>query len=170
MMTMDKNELKQKWDEFYAIMESSKNPKNMILFGEVMKMMMERSINYDQMFAEKMLEKLCAIKWKNYVTAEEADMVVMKMDPQPGWSREQWMKIVERFSLPLEEEPYYNKWALYLTMCMKVSDSKVSISRLMGKMPTELTQDELATGAHMLAMDVLKDKDGVFDLRRYFGL
>ena len=167
---MDKNELKQKWDEFYAIMESSKNPKNMILFGEVMKMMMERSINYDQMFAEKMLEKLCAIKWKNYVTAEEADMVVMKMDPQPGWSREQWMKIVERFSLPLEEEPYYNKWALYLTMCMKVSDSKVSISRLMGKMPTELTQDELATGAHMLAMDVLKDKDGVFDLRRYFGL
>lgn len=167
---MDKNEMKQKWDELYAIMESSKNPKVMILFGEVMKVMMERSINYDQTFAEKMLEKLCAIKWKNYVTAEEADMVVMKMEPQPSWTREQWARQMERLGLPLEEAPYYNKWAAYLTMCMKVSDSKASIARLMGKMPTELTDDELATGTHLLAMDVLKDKDGVFDLRRYFGL
>lgn len=167
---MDKNEMRQKWEELYAIMESSKNPKNMILFGEVMKLMMERSINYDQMFAATMLEKLCAVKWKNYVTADEADAVVLKMDPQPGWSREQWMKLMERFSLPLEEAPYYNQWALYLTMCMKVSDSKATMARLMGKMPTELTADELATGAHLLAMDVLKDKDGVFDLRRYFSL
>ena len=167
---MDKNEMKEKWEELYGIMEGSRNPKVMMLFGEVMKVMMERSISYDQMFAEKMLEKLCAVKWKNYVTAEEADSVVLKMDPQPGWSREQWMKLMERFNLPLEEEPYYNKWALYLTMCMKVSDSKASMARLMGKLPTELTADELATGAHILAMDVLKDKDGVFDLRRYFGL
>ncbi len=167
---MDKNEMRQKWEELYAIMESSKNPKNMILFGEVMKLMMERSINYDQMFAATMLEKLCAVKWKNYVTADEADAVVLKMDPQPGWSREQWMKLMERFSLPLEETPYYNQWALYLTMCMKVSDSKATMARLMGKLPTELTADEVATGAHMLAMDVLKDKDGVFDLRRYFSL
>lgn len=167
---MDKNELKQTWDELYAIMENSKNPQIMILFGEVMKVMMERSISYDQVFAEKMLEKLCSIKWKNYVTAEEADAVVMKMDPQPGWTREAWTRQMERLGMPLEEAPYYNKWALYLTMCMKVSDSKVSIARMMGKMPTELTQDELATGAHLLAMDVLKDKDGVFDLRKYFGL
>ncbi len=167
---MDKNEMKQKWDELYAIMESSKNPKNMILFGEVMKIMMERSINYDQVFAEKMLEKLCAVKWKNYVTAEEADAVVMKMNPQPNMTREQWMRCMERLGLPIEEEPYYNRCALYLTMCMKISDSKASIARMMGKMPTELTEDELAAGAHMLAMDVLKDKDGVFDLRRYFSL
>lgn len=167
---MDKNEMKQKWGEFYAIMESSKNPKNMILFGEVMKIMMERSINYDQVFAEKMLEKLEAVKWKNYVTAEEADAVVMKMEPQPNMTREQWMRCMERLGLPIEEEPYYNRCALYLTMCMKISDSKASIARMMGKMPTELTEDELATSAHMLAMDVLKDKDGVFDLRRYFSL
>ena len=167
---MDKNEMKQKWDELYAIMESSKDPKVMILFGEVMKVMMERSINYDQMFAEKMLEKLCAIKWKNYVTADEADAVVAKMDPQPGWTREQWVKLMERLGLALEESPYYNKWAAYLTMCMKVSDSRTSIARMMGKLPTELTEEELATGAHLLAMDVLKDKDGVFDLRRYFWL
>lgn len=167
---MDKNEMKQKWDELYAIMESSNNPKLMKLFGEVMKLMMERSIHYDQMFAEKMLEKLCAVKWKNYVTAEEADSVVAKMDPQPGWTREQWTRLMERLGLPLEESPYYNQWAAYLTMCMKVSDSKVSIARLMGKLPTELTEEELATGAHLLAMDVLKDKDGVFDLRRYFNL
>lgn len=167
---MDKSEMKQKWDECYAIMESSKNPKIMILFGEVMKVMMERSINYDQMFAEKMLEKLCAVKWRNYVTADEADAVVLKMDPNPNMTREQWMRLMERLELPLEEAPYYNPWALYLTMCMKVSDSKVTIARLMGKMPQELTQEELATGAHLLAMDVLKDKDGVFDLRRYFKL
>ena len=98
---MDKNEMKQKWEELYAIMESSKNPKVMMLFGEVMKVMMERSINYDQVFAATMLEKLCAVKWKNYVTADEADAMVLKMDPQPGWSREQWMRLMERFSLPL---------------------------------------------------------------------
>ena len=167
---MDKSEMKQRWEELYGILESSKDPNVMILFGEIMKVMMERSINYDQMFAEKMLEKLCAIKWKNYVTGEEADAVVAKMDPQPGWTREQWVKLMERLGLPLEEAPYYNKWAAYLTMCMKVSDSRTSIARLMGKLPTELTEEELATGAHLLAMDVLKDKDGVFDLRRYFRL
>ena len=167
---MEKSEMKQKWDELYAIMESSKDPRNMILFGEVMKLMMERSTSYDQVFAETMIEKLCAVKWRNYVTADEADAVVLKMDPQPGWTREQWVRQMERLGLPLEEAPRYNKWAAYLTMCMKVSDSKASIARMMGKMPTELTDDELATGAHLLAMDALKDKDGVFDLRRYFRL
>ena len=93
---MDKNEMKLKWDELYGIMENSDNPRDMILFGEVMKTMMERSINYDQVFAEKMLDRLCAVKWRNYVTAEEADAVVLKMDPQPGWTREQWTRLMER--------------------------------------------------------------------------
>lgn len=163
-------DMKRKWDELYAIMESSGNPKYMKLFGEVMKTMMDRSISYDQAFAEKMLEKLCAVKWRNYVTAEEAEAVIQKMDPQPGWTRDQWMRQMERLGLPLEEVPYYNIFAMYLTMSMKVSDSKASIAKMMGKTPAELTNDELINGAHMLALDVLKDKDGQFDLRKYFDL
>ena len=167
---MEKNDMKRKWDEVYAIMETSNNPKYMKLFGEVMKTMMERSIAYDQAFAEKMLEKLCAVKWRNYVTAEEAEAVIQKMDPQPGWDREKWRSQMERLGMPLEEVPYYNSSAMYLTMSMKVSDSKTSIAKMMGKTPSDLSMDELTTGAHMLAVDVLKDRDGRFDLRKYFDL
>lgn len=167
---MDRNAMTQKWEELYGIMEGSKNPRNMIIFGEVMKVMMERSIGHDTAFAEKMLERLCAVKWRNYVTAEEADAVVQKMNPSPGWTMDQWVRQMERMGLSLEEEPYYNQWALYLAMCMKVSDSKATIARLMGKMPTEITPDELTTGAYLLAIDVLKDRDGVFDIRKYFGI
>lgn len=167
---MDKNEMKKKWEELYAIMESSNDPRHMILFGEVMKIMMEHLIGYEPVLAEKMLEKLCAVKWRNYVTADEADAVVLKMDPSPNITRDQWAREMERLGIPMEESPCYNRWALYLTMCMKISDSKTSIAKMMGKMPSDLTLDELATCAHMLAMDVLKDKDGRFDLRKYFDL
>ena len=167
---MDKAEMKQRWEELYDIMATSNNPKDMMLFGSVMKEMMERDINYDVVFAEQMLAKLCAVKWKNYVTQEEADKLVAKMQPQPGWNRDAWGRQMERMGLVTEEAPYYNRCALYLVMSMKASDCKGSIARLMGKMPPELTMDELTTGTYLLALDALKDADGRFEVRKYFGI
>lgn len=167
---MDKTEMKQLFEELHNIMATSNEPKNMMLFGSVMKEMMERSINYDFVFAEQMLAKLCGVKWKNFVTQDEADKLVAKMQPQVAWNRDTWSRQMERMGLATEEEPYYNRCALYLVMSMKASDCKSTIARLMGKMPTDLTMDELTTGTYLLAIDALKDPDGQFEVRKYFGI
>lgn len=167
---MEKDEMKRKWEELYAIMASSSNPKDMILFGEVMKEMMERFIAIEPNFAEKMLEKLCAVKWKNYLTLSEAEAIVAKMDPQPTITRDQWVRQLERLGMPMDEEPYYNKWALYATMMMKNSDDRTAISKLMNKPLENITMDEMTVATHLLAMSALKDKDGRFSVRRYFDL
>ena len=162
--------MKKKWDELYHIMESSGNPQHMILFGEVMKEMMERSINMEPSFAEKIIEKLCAVKWRNYLTLAEAEAIVSKMDPQPTISREMWARQIERMGMPMYEEPYYNRWALYATMMMKNSDDRTAIAKMMGKTLDEVTVDEMTNATHMLALDSLKDHDGKFNIRKYFDL
>lgn len=167
---MEKQELKQKWDELYDIMASSGNPRNMILFGSVMKEMMERSIAADPVFAEKMIEKLCAVKWKNYLTQAEAEAIVAKMDPVPTMNKDLWARQLERLGMPLYEEPHYNRWALYATMMMKNSDDRTTIAKLMGKTLDDVTPDEMTVATHLLAIDSLKDQDGKFDVRKYFDV
>lgn len=167
---MEKEEMKQRWEEYYAIMANSGNPKYMMLFGEVMKEMMEHLIAIEPNYAEKMLEKLCAVKWRNYLTLAEAEAVVSKMDPQPTMTRDMWARQIERMGMPMYEEPYYNRWALYATMMMKNSDDRTAIAQLMGKTLDDVTMDEMTVATHLLAMSVLKDKDFGFDIRHYYNL
>lgn len=162
--------MKQRWEEYYAIMANSGNPKYMMLFGEVMKEMMEHLIAIEPNYAEKMLEKLCAVKWRNYLTLAEAEAVVSKMDPQPTMTRDMWARQIERMGMPMYEEPYYNRWALYATMMMKNSDDRTAIAQLMGKTLDDVTMDEMTVATHLLAMSVLKDKDFGFDIRHYYNL
>lgn len=165
---MEKEEMKKKWEELYHIMESSGNPQYMMLFGEVMKELMERSINMEPNFAEKMLEKLCAVKWRNYLTQAEAEAIVAQMNPEPTMKREMWERQLERLGMAFQEEPYYNRWALYATMMMKNSDDRTAIAKMMGKTLDEVTVDEMTVATHLLAIDSLHDQDEKFNVRKYF--
>jgi hypothetical protein len=85
------------------------------------------------------------------------------MQPSAPWSREQWKQAMMMKQYPTEEEPYYNSCALWVTMNMIMSDS----SNTLKKYVDDNTLFELV---HALAIDSLKDKDGVFNIRKYFGL
>ena len=144
-------------------MAMSKNPDNMKAFGHVMSEMMEWMIANKSDAAQEWIDKLQAIKWKNYLTTKEAESIVSDMVPKAPWSREQWKNAMEQHGYALEKEPYYNRCALYVTMNMLMSDS----SETLGKY---VAPDVVFDVVHDLAVDKLTDHDGMFRIRSYFSL
>ena len=160
---MNSQELKQQYAELYSYMANSKKPENMKAFGSVMTEMYQWMADNKPDAAADWLNKLEAIKWHNYLTPKEADMIVSGMNPQRPWSREQWRQVMEQHGFKLEEEPYYNRCALYVTMSMIHSDSSETLKRY-------ANGNDLLEVIHALALDKLKDRDGNFSVRSYFGL
>lgn len=111
-----------------------------------------------------------AIEWDNYLTKKEAMTIVGNMCPKGGWDATEWEKTMENMDLRKEDKPYYNKWALFVTMNMIYSDSAKSVAVIAGKTLEDMPKDELFSDIHMLALDKLEDKDGVFDVRAYFNV
>lgn len=160
--------LKQRYTDAYDFMARSSDTDNMMLFGKVLTEMMDWMIVNKPVYAMELIEKLESVRWKNYLTQKEADAIVEKMEPQPSISKNEWVRMMSKMEFDLFEEPYYNCWALYATMMMKDSDCRTSIAKLMGKAPGEIAPEEMIEATHLLAIDVLKDKDGRFDVRKYF--
>lgn len=162
------NEIMKRFDELYAMMASSGDVKNMHLFGRVMREMMESISSTRPEQAMKMIEKLCAIKWTNYLTRDEAKQIVDGMTPRAIWSEEEVFRMLTNIGIDhVEEAPYYNEHALWVTISMKYSDSADSIKEIAGR---QLDDTEILNACYRLALDVLKDEDGMFNIRKYFGL
>ena len=161
--------LKEKYSELYSMMAQSQNPKNMKVFGNVMTEMMDVMIQKMPNEAEEMIDKLEAIKWKQYLTPKEAESIIAKMDPKAPWSREVWKNTVESFGLPLEEQPAYNRCALWVEMNKIYSDFGDNIAEMLGK-PLAPTDKDIISACYKLALKNLKDKDGVYNIRKYFGV
>jgi hypothetical protein len=136
----------------------------MHVFGNVHKEMMEWFIVNKPDLAQEWLDKLESIRWCQYLTPKEADKIIAGMDPKAPWSREQWKNAMESFGLPLEEQPCYNKCALYVTMSMIMSDSSKTLSKYAAD------SNAMFEFVHALALDKLKDVDKRFDIRHYFNL
>ncbi len=159
---MNPQELKQRYEELYNYMATSQDPDNMKTFGNVMTEMMDWMIANKPDAAAEWIEKLEHIKWNNYLTPKEAEKIVGKMDPQRPWSREQWMQTMQQHGLPLEEEPHYNRCALYVTMSMIYSDSLEAIKKYIKP------DADIFEFIHALAVSKLKDKDKGYSVREYF--
>ena len=166
---MNTQELKDRYTSYYDYMANSREPKNMMLFGTVMTQMMDYLIQSKPDVAEDMIDKLESIKWHQYLTPKEAQKIVDGMDPKAPWSRDQWKAAMESFGLPLEEPPYYNRCALWTEMSKMYSDFGDEIAALLGK-PLTPTDKDIISACYKMALKTLKDKDGVYDIRRYFGV
>lgn len=151
------------------MMAQSQNPKNMKVFGNVMTEMMDVMIQKMPAEAEEMIDKLEAIKWKQYLTPKEAEKIVAGMDPKGPWSREAWKNTMESFGLPLEEQPAYNRCALWVEMNKIYSDFGENLAELIGKTLSP-TDKDIITACYKLALKNLKDKDGVYNIRKYFNV
>lgn len=162
-------ELKDRYNGLYDHMSASKDPKNMKAFGHVMTEMMDWLIANKPDVAEDMINKLEAIKWHQYLTPKEAENIVAGMDPKAPWPRDQWKNTMESFGLPLEDAPHYNRCALWVEMNKMYSDFGDEIAALIGK-PLAPSDKDIITACYKMALKTLKDKDGVYDIRSYFGL
>lgn len=164
---MNPTELKERYDSLYDYMAGSKDPKNMKAFGCVMTEMMIWMIENKPDVAEEMINQLDSIKWHQYLTPKEAQKIVDGMDPNGPWSRDVWKQTMESFGLPLEEPPYYNRCALWTEMNKVYSDFGDEIASLLVK-PLSPTDKDIIAACYRMALKNLKDKDGVYNIRKYF--
>ena len=164
---MNQEEMKKEFTELYDMMAMSHEVKNMQVFGNVHKEMMDWMIANKPELAQEWLDKLESIKWKNYLTPKEAQKIVDGMNPKAPWSRDVWKNAMTQFGLPMEEEPYYNPCALWVEMNKMYSDFGDEIAALLGK-PLSPTDNDIISACYKMALKTLKDRDGVYDIRLYF--
>ena len=158
---MTQQELKEKYEMLYDYMAVSRTPAYMKTFGNVMNEMMEWFIANKADAAQEWIEKLSAIKWNNYLTPKEAEKIVSEMVPKAPWNRDQWKQAMEQHGFELDEEPYYNRCSMYVTMNMIHSDSIETLNKYIGG-------GDVFEVIHDLALDKLLDEDRKFSIRKYF--
>ena len=166
---MDPKELKEKYYELNNYMAQSKNPENMKIFGGVMTSMVMDMIASSPSKAEEYIDRLEAVKWKNYLTPKEAQKIVDGMVPKAPWSRDVWKNAMTQFELTTEEEPYYNSCALWTEMNKMYSDFGDEIAALLGK-PLSPTDNDIISATYKMALKTLKDRDDHYNIRKYFDV
>lgn len=166
---MNTQELKERYMALYDYMAASRDPKNMKTFGHVMTEMMDAMLAKMPAEAEEMIEKLESIKWHQYLTPKEAEKILANMKPEAPWKREVWKQTMDSLSISTEEAPYYNSCALLVEMNKMYSDFGDEIAGLLGK-PLVPTDKDIISACYKMALKTLKDKDGVYNIRKYFGL
>jgi len=161
--------MRNEFRALYNMMAGSNKVENMHVFGNVHKEMMEWFIVNKPDLAQEWLDKLESIRWCQYLTPKEADKIIAGMDPKAPWSREQWKNAMESFGLPLEEQPCYNRCALFVEMSKMYSDFGDNIAEMLGK-PLVPTDKDIIAACYKMALKTLKDKDGIYDIRKYFNV
>ena len=167
---MTTEELRQHYRMLYDYMAASKRPEYMKAFGRVMTEMFDWLSENKREAAEEWLMKLESIRWDNYLTKSEAEMLVADMQPKAPWNMEAWKNAMVAQELPLEENPCYNMYSLWVEMNKQYSDSARTIAAIMGRELGDIPTEEMVNATHLLATDLLKDEDGRYDIRRYFRL
>jgi hypothetical protein len=74
---------------------------------------------------------------------------------------------MENLGLPIEETPCYNACSLWVEMNKIYSDFGEEIAALLGK-PLSPSDKDVIAACYKMALKNLKDKDGVYDIRKYF--
>jgi hypothetical protein len=161
-------DLIRRYDELYNSMAMAKDPKNMVVFGEAEKWAFHMLAEKHPEIAEKWLAKLEAGQWNNYLSKSEAEFIASKLINQDGshgphWSYDAFKGAVESLGAKMEDEPYFNCWALWVTANMLYSDHYKSASEFVPK-------DMMPKYFYMQAVEKLKDVDKPKFVRKYFDL
>ena len=163
--------MKEEFLKLYDYIVNSEDPKKMHVLGQVVKSMMYRFIDSYPQWAREYLDTLQAVKWNNYLTQKESEQIVTNMVPKPMWNRTAWESMMTNLGLPMEDEPYYNGEALYVTMQMICSDDAETLMSYLGMQDLNNgNRETLFKLVYKLALNKLCDKDKMFNIREYFKL
>lgn len=160
---MTQEEMRKEYYALYEMMANSNNKKFMHTFGTVSSEVMEWAIVNKPDLAQQWIEKLSSIRWRNFLTPKEAGGIISRMQPSAPWDYAQWKQAMEQSGFDMEDDPYYNPCALWVTMCMIMSDSGETIKDY-------VDADRIFAFVYDLAIDKLTDEDAVFSIRSYFSV
>jgi len=161
------------YQQFLTRYEAAINSGNMTRLGEMVQRIMRWLVAYEPDIATQAIAILDGDKsqeCRNYLSGHEASEIVRQMEPQPQWPLRQVLDMLGNAGYATDEPPYFNNYALATTMCMILSDSGQTLQRIIGSPSHPATSEELLASVYQLAIDKLKDKDGKFNIRKYFDL
>lgn len=158
--------MKEQFLSLYNHIINSEDEKKMHVLGMITKEMMMHLIDTEPKLAQEYIERLESVKWCNYLTDKEADNIVAKMMPKPEMTKAVWRNKIDSHELEACDEPYYNENALYVDMCKIMSDS----GEVLKKYLNVAGDNDYFDLVYHLALGELKDKDKVFDIRKYFNV
>lgn len=173
-MMKTKDEMIERYEELYNKMKSSKDVKNMKIFGEAERYMFKEIAKLNPSMAENWLSHLEATCWDSYLSETEAKNIGMRIINQDGtkgfhWTYDVFTSAVKSLGGMVEDKPYYNSYALWVTASMIYSDHANSIAEDMGyKTAKEVPNEKMALSCYKKAVESLTDVDGGFQVRKYF--
>lgn len=172
-------ELIDHYTHLYDVMKGSRDVSKMKMFGTAFTSMFKQVANVHPDIAKATLEYLGALEYNNYLTMNEAQEIASIFinddtsitgvaEPTKGahWSMEALKSFLTSKGMPLEEKPYYNWHALWVTTNMIYSDFANSFVELMGAKDNST----IATASYKLAIKKLKDLDRPSFIREYFEM
>lgn len=154
--------------ELYEDMAGSGNPEKMQVFGAAEKWAFKKMAEISPKTAQCWLDKLESVMWNNYLSKSEAEEIAAGFVNQNGtkgpyWSYELFKSEVEKAGGKMEEAPFYNSYALWITANMRYSDNAISASEFVPK-------EHLPRFFYNVAVENLKDSDRRCFVRNYFSV
>lgn len=161
-------ELKKRYEELYAKMATSKDVSRMKAFGSAEHWAFNKVVELNPKLAQQWLDKLEASEWNNYLSQAEAEGIAGKLVNQngsrgPKWPFTVFSQTVEAFGGKISDEPFYNKYAMWVTANMIYSDHAATLSSI-------VSDAEMPKLVYQLAVENLKDSDRPRFVREYFGV
>ena len=176
---MNAREMKDLFQSYMRMAVEAKDPAKMQVLADTYTELFEKVAESHPDLATATLAMMAPIEYNNYVSPEEAMAVASKFinsdrmvsgatEPTHGahWSMDILKSFLNSRNIPLEEKPYYNWPALWLTVNMIWSDYADTLSELLGTKDN----DRLAVASYKMAVKKLKDLDRPSFIRHYFSL
>lgn len=173
---MNIEELKSRYQYLYDLMASSRDPGKMQIFGRAEHYMFDKLAAANPQMAKDWLEKLEAVCWNNYVTESHAEKIAATIVNQDGsqgphWSMDTFFSVVPKLGGQLDDEPYYNRYALWLVANAHYSDFARSTAEDMGySSPEEVPGEKMALSMYRKAVESLKDTDRLHYIADYYHI
>lgn len=149
-------------------MASSTDVEKMHTFGQAEQWAFAKVLETNEEFARKWVEKLESTEWLNYITRDEADSILGTMVNQDGtkgyhWDYNTTAENIKHLGGDISDEPYYNCYAMWVTVNMIYSDHIVSLSEV-------VDEEHLFPLIYKMAVEKLKDRDRRRFIRKYYDL
>ena len=167
---MTKEEIMSKFSAINDAVIASRDNESMIIANDVFHKTLCRLADVDLPVAQSIVE--CyegKLKYNNYLSEKEALDIVSRFKGKSfngaKWTPDVMFKAVSGFDGKIDEEPYYNRWALFAVMSMYASDHDQVIRELAGG-----DEGRYAMISYRFAESTLKDVDRPKWVRPYFGV
>lgn len=169
-----KEEMMDEYEMYSLKIIKSKDKKHMEVLADVCEWLFCQAAAKMPDIAESALAHLAATEWNNYLSQDEAMNIGKRTINQDGtkgfhWPHDVFTSAVKSLGGVVEEKPYYNSYALCVTANNIYADMALSISADMGyKSPNETPNEKMAFSCYNKAVELLKDVDGGYKVRKYF--